>query len=116
MSKRADITQEYEWFRFEAKTINITITDASDTAVDIRNTALQWKVMREAGSTTEYLEKTELAGITVTGADNNVATIAIAADDYDDLEAGIHYHELWDRDNDQLLAHGSVYLQEASAE
>jgi hypothetical protein len=115
MSTRADITQSAGWYRFEDKTITITVTDANGDPVTLTGLGLLWRVMREAGSDLVYLTKTGGAGISITGADNNEANMSIdPLTDYADLEAGIWRHELWDTDNNLLLSYGDVWLLAAS--
>lgn len=112
MSIRSDITKDDGWFRLERKVIAITVTDAAGAALNLSALTLAWRVLREVGSTKVYLTKT--TGIFITGAGSNVANIPIDPDgpslDYATLPAGIHYHELWDVDNDLLLSYGDAYL------
>lgn len=116
MSVRSDIRQDAGWFRYEAKSFDITVTDDAGDPVDLSATTLLWRLLREAGSSTVYLEKTDGAGITVGGVDDNVVTIAIDADtDYDDLPAGVYHHELWDTLNAVLLSYGDAWLNPSTA-
>lgn len=116
MSVRSDITASAGWTRYEDKTLLITIRDANDDPVTLTGLGLLWRVVRDAGSPTVYLEKTDGAGISVTGADNNVASISIdASTDYADLEAGVHRHELIDTDNNLLLSFGDCWVLPAGA-
>lgn len=115
MSVRSDITAEAGWWRFEEKTLLITVTDDAGDPVNLTGVGLLWRVVRDAGSATVYLEKTDADGITVTGGSNNIATISIDPDtDYEDLPAGIHRHELWDTDNHLLLAYGDCFVLPAA--
>ena len=115
MARRAHITIEAGWFRHEVKTIEIAVDDGAD-PVNLTGLTLEWAVRRARGSSTAYLTKATGSGITVTGVGSEIATIAIATTDYASLVAGVHYHELWDRSNDLLLAYGDVHLQDATAE
>lgn len=111
MSVRSDITQAAGWTCFEDKTLLITVTDANGDPVTLTGVGLLWRVLRDAASPTVYLEKTDGAGIAVTGASNNIATITIdATSDYADLEGGIYRHELWDLDNNLLLSYGDCFI------
>lgn len=115
MSVRSDITASSGWYAHEDKTLLITVTDAAGDPVVLTGVSLLWRVIRDAGSPTVYLEKTDGAGITVTGAGNNIATISIVAStDYADLVGGIYRHELWDQDNNLLLSHGDCWVLPAS--
>ncbi len=113
MSIRSPITQTMRWYRYEDKTLDFTILDTDGDPVDLSGVDLSWRVLREAGSATVLYEK-ESPDITVMGADNNVARIEVEADEYDDLPAGIHYHVLWDRTNNLLLAEGEAWLNDAA--
>lgn len=114
MSIRSDIKQSAGWHRWEEKTLLITITDANGDPVNLTGLSLLWRVVRDAGSSVVYLEKTD--DITVTGASSNIATIPIDPDtDYEDLEAGVHRHELIDLDNNLLLSYGDCWVLPASA-
>lgn len=116
MSIRSDITASSGWYKHEDKSLLITVTDDAGDPVDLDGVGLLWRVLRDAASPTVYLEKTDLDGIAITGADDNIATITIdASTDYADLDAGIHRHELWDQDNNLLLAYGDCWLLPASA-
>lgn len=112
MAIRSDITRAYDWFHGEAKVIVITVLDTAGVAVNLSASTLEWKVSRQRGSTQVYLTKgTGGNGITVGGAGNNVVTITILNTDYDDLLAGIHYHELWDVGNNLLLSYGDAHVR-----
>lgn len=115
MSIRSDITVSSGWYKHEAKTLRITVTDSAGDPVVLTGVGLLWRVLRDGGSATVYLEKTDAVGISVIGAGNNVAAITIDANDYDDLEAGVHRHELWDTDNNLLLSYGDCFVLPASS-
>lgn len=112
MSVESPITSAYGWHRYETRNIDITVTDSAGTNVDLDGLSLQWLLLRQAGDAESraYLNKTSVSGITVTGVSDQVARIAIDDSEYDDLPAGYMYHELWDRDNDVLLAYGDAVL------
>lgn len=111
MSVRSDLTQAAGWFAHEDKVITITVVDAAGDPVDLRNLGLLWRVIREQGSDTVYLSKTDIDGISITGTDNNEANMEIeAATDYEDLGAGIWRHELIDTDNNLLLSYGDCWV------
>lgn len=123
MAIRADIKVTDEWRRYENKTIRITCFQSDGvTAYDLSVISvgdLQWKLLRHVGSATAYIEKSNAVGggIMISGAGSNVAEIEIVGDtDYDDVPAGVHAHELWDRDNDLLLSYGDAWLLHAAAE
>lgn len=113
MAIRSDITKDHDWFHGEAKVITITVLDTAGQPVNLAASTLEWTVSRQQGSIQIYLTKgTGGNGITVGGAGNNVVTITIDAPaDYDDLSAGIHYHELWDVGNNLFLSYGDVHVR-----
>lgn len=112
MAIRSDITRAYDWFRGEAKVIVITVLDTAGVAVNLSASTLAWYVSRQQGSAQLYLTKgTGGNGITVGGVSNNIVTITIDDDDYDDLPSGIHHHELWDVGNDLLLSYGDAHVR-----
>lgn len=113
MSIRADITKSALWYRYENKTITITVVDADGVAVNLTGIDLSWRILRAQGSPTVLLAKTTSDGISISGAGNNIVTITIDVADYEDLPAGIHYHELWDSENDYLLSHGDVFIHDS---
>lgn len=109
MSIRSDITQDSGWHFGEAKTLQITVTDAAGDPLNLSTLDLAWQVLRAQGSDTVYLLKTD--SITTDGDDDEIAVIEIDPEtDYEDLMAGIHYHELWDLSDSLLLAYGDVFL------
>lgn len=115
MSIRADITPDYGWHRFETKNIEITVVDDAGDAVNLSSLTLEWLLTKQAGDGAPYLDKgTGGSGITVSGASNNVAVIAVASTQYESatrpLVPGIYHHELWDRTNNNLLSFGMVHL------
>lgn len=111
----SDIKATDGWYRFEAKEWVFTVTDAAGDPVDLSTTGLLWRVVRDAGSPTIYLEKTDTGGIAVDGDGNNVVTITIDPDtDYATLEDGIFRHELWDSDTPTLLVWGDCWILSAS--
>lgn len=118
MARRADITSSHEWFRFEAKNIDIRVLDSAGDAVDLTSLDLEWTVRRTAGSASAVLTVTPsaVAHSSDTGGVKSVARCAVATGDYGSLTAGVWHHELWDRGNDVLLAYGDVHLREASEE
>ena len=113
MSIRADINKAFLWYRYETKTITITVLDAAGSPVNLTGITLSWRIFRTQGSAQVLLTKTSGGGgISISGAGNNVVTIAVSVSDYTLLTAGIHYHELWDAGNDNLLSHGDVFIHQ----
>jgi hypothetical protein len=110
MSIRADIPKSANWYRYETKTITITVLTAAGAPVNLTSIDLSWRIMRAQGSSTIYLTRVTPTGISISGAGSNIAVINITVSDYTALPAGIHYHELWDSENDYLLAHGDAYI------
>lgn len=124
MAKRSDVAREDGWFRFERKEFRIPCTDEDDvTPLTLTDLELEWRLLRERGSTVVYMEKTtDGGGITLDDSgsgENDVAVITIEPEypdeDYDGVPAGTHYAELWDRGNDVLLSFGTYVLQDAGA-
>lgn len=115
MSVLSNITKAAGWYRFEGKTFTITVLNEAGSAVNVSTADLVWYVLREQGSSTKYLTKTNAmgGGIAVIGTDNNVVQITIEVADYDDLPAGNHHHELWDQGNDLLLSFGDAFLHDS---
>lgn len=114
MAIRSDITRAFDWFRLEAKVLVITVLDTAGDPVNLGASTLEWTVSRQQGAPASqiYLTKgTGGNGITVGGAGNNVVTITINSTDYDDLPAGIHYHELWDVGGNLLLSYGDAHVR-----
>lgn len=110
MSIRSDITRAMQWFWGERKTLTISITDASNGPVNLANTNMSWRILREQGSATVYLQKT--SGLSVSGNNSNIVTISIDPDtDYNTMAAGIHWHQLRDEDNDAELSYGDAHLR-----
>lgn len=113
MAIRSDITRDMEWAYGEAKTLQIAVVDAAGDPINLQLLDLSWRVLREQGSSTVYLEKT--SGILVTGDDDNIAEIEIDPEtDYEDLFAGIHYHELWSVTDHLVLSKGDAWLLSAT--
>lgn len=112
MSVESPITREHGWHRFETKNLRFTITDSAGDPVNLNGVVLQWLLLRQQGDaeSTAYLNKTTSSGITVDGDDDDIAVVAIDDSEYDSLNAGTYHHELWDRDNDVLLAFGDAVL------
>lgn len=115
MSIRSDITREMAWHRYDAKTPTFTVTDAAGDPVNLTGHTLRWRVLREEGSSTVYLEKRD-ADITVSGAGNNEVEIDVAFDEYDDIPADVFLmtHELRDETDHHVLSHGDCWLLPAS--
>ena len=109
MSIESPITAAYGWHRFETKALAFTITDASDVAVNLTGVSLQWLLLRQAGDAESraYINKTSA---TISGGSSNIATVTVDDSEYDTVEAGYYYYELWDRDNDVLLAYADAVL------
>lgn len=116
MSAESNITFDSRWHRNEAKTIQITVYgDDGVTPENVSGVTLQWRLLKHGAAL--LTKASGGAGITVSGASNNIANIAIAVADYTaSIPAGSYRHELWDRTNDRLLTFGTALLQEGSAE
>jgi hypothetical protein len=120
MSQQSVITQAMGWHRFEHKSIEITVVDSAGDPQDLTGIALSWKLLRNG---TALITKTTDAGITITGDDDNVATIDIdeteyvydAEDGTSEVVAGVYRHELWDIDSDVLLSYGDAHLLPGTA-
>lgn len=110
MSVESPITAAYGWHRYETKALAFTITDSADAAVNLTGVSLQWLLLRQAGDAESraFINKTSA---TISGASSNIATVTVDDSEYDTVPAGHFYYELWDRDNDVLLAYGDAVLQ-----
>jgi hypothetical protein len=113
MSIESPILRSYGWHRYEDKTIAITVLDSAGAAVNLSAVALRWVLLKSQGGTV-LLQKVKPGTITVSGASSNVVNIPVVAPtDYAaPLVAGVYAHELWDEDNDLLLAFGDAWLNE----
>jgi hypothetical protein len=116
MSREAAITAEMGWHRYEHKFLDIAILDDADAPVDMDTTDLRWLLLTETGGVTILEKLKSLGEITIVNdANDNIARIEIETpDDYDDLEAGWYYHELWDITNNLLLCYGDAFLGEGA--
>lgn len=110
MSIRSDITKAMQWYRGERKVLTVVVTDATNNAVNLTTTNMSWRILKEQGSATVYLQKT--SGLVASGNNGNIVTITIDPDaDYNTLPSGIHWHQLRDEDNDAELSYGDVHVQ-----
>lgn len=111
MARRSDITADAAWFWGEAKQIVITVLDDADAAVNLSAKTLQWRVLKEQGSSQIYLQRgTGGSGITVGGPSSNIVAISVTETDYTALAAGIHYHELWNVTDRKVESYGDAFV------
>lgn len=115
MSVESNITYAHGWHANEAKTFALTVLDESGAPINLSLiAALQWRLLKHGRA---LLTKATGDGISVSGASNNIANVAIAVADYgDEIVPGSFRHELWDRTNDRLFTYGTALLQPGSAE
>lgn len=113
MGFRSDITRAMEWFWGERKTLTIVVTDANNNAINLSTTNMSWRILKEQGSATVYLQKT--SGLSASGNNGNIVTITIDPNtDYNSLAAGIHWHQLRDEDNDAELSYGDAHVRRSA--
>lgn len=111
MAIRSDITRSANWFRFERKVFSFTILKEDGTDADsLEGADLIWILSKEQGSDKIYLTKTIIDGITIS---DNIVSIEIEPTDYENFDSGVHYHELWDVDNNILLSYGDAYIHKS---
>jgi|GEM_PF-4150342 len=77
-----------EMYSGDDQTIEITVTDDAGDPVDLSGSELTF-VIAEDGSA-EVTKATADGDISITGANNNVATIQLDASDTDDLDGAYH--------------------------
>lgn len=105
MTLHSDISRALGWYRGSRQAITISVVDSSNTPINLSNTNVSWRVSKARGSAVVYLTKTP----NISGNSNNIVTITIDPDtDYNSLPAGIHWHELWDEDNEVELCNGDA--------
>lgn len=111
MSIEATIARSAGWHYGERKVLAITVLDDASVAVDVSAVDLRWDLLRQAGDTPLLTKTTEVdGGITVTGDDDNIASIVIETEDYEGLRSTVYRHELWDDTNSLLLAYGDAWV------
>lgn len=114
MSVRSDITSAMGWCLYENRVPTITVTDGNGDPVNVSAADLVWRIYRDAGSPTIYLEKTG-ADLVVTGVGNNEVNPILDVDtDYVALREGIWWHELWNRTTHLRLSYGDAWLLPAT--
>ena len=97
----------------DSVSIAVTVTDSvTGAAVNLTGAAMSWALATAPGAT-PLLTKTSGAGeITVSGASNNVATVALAPADTAEL-TGVYHHELQIVDgggNKYTVYQGELYI------
>lgn len=99
----------YPWFRYERKLVRIRIPDEN-----LMGRNLQYRVYDKDldGVITVLAEKDGSAAAD----DSSIAEMLFLITDYATFIAGKHYHELWDRTNQNVLGSGSVTLLDALPE
>ena len=113
--------QDFELFKNDDKSVQVTIRDENGTLVDVSGaSAAQWIMQKYPESATADITKTLAAGeidVATSGA-NGVVTITILSADTASLSAGEYYHELRITDasgNDSTILVGDVNLRPAKA-
>lgn len=91
-------------FKKEAKTFLLTVLDADDAVVDISGMTLRFTVETRDVSRTVVFTKSG-ASITVSGASNEIANVAVLAAD-SNVTADTYDWRLWDDSTSQVLLHG----------
>lgn len=106
------ITRTHGWYRNERKKFRFPVVDESGNPKSLSLLALQWRLLRHAGSDHVYMTVDDFD---IEGEDNEVAVFEVSEDSYEGVPARWYYHELWDRSTHTLLAQGGALLQRARA-
>lgn len=116
MSVDAPIADTENWFIGEDRSLDFTVLDGDDVAVNITNYALEWVLRETPGSGTAAITKTTSDGITITDGPAGECRVAIADADTIDLSPGRYFHTLRRTDDglETVLSFGQAVLQEAA--
>ena len=120
MALKASIPPSETWFIGEDKTITFEV-DQSDgsTAQVMTGWGLTWELLDSAQTpvVNAKISKTVGSGIAIGNGDgtDSKATVTIADDDTENLEAKIYYHQIrrTDAGSEQILAFGPAHLRKA---
>lgn len=121
MPERVQITASDELFSGVDKTLQFTVVDASDAAVNITGWALEWVLYQGVSpkkGATALITKTTSAGITITNGAGGVCQVAIADTDTDTIDGDDkpgYYQELrrTDAGLEDVLAYGPVTIKQS---
>ena len=116
MSVDAPIADTENWFIGEDRSLDFTVVDGDDVAVNITDYALEWVVRETPGGATASITKTTSDGITITDGPGGVCRVAIADGDTLSLAPGRYFHTLrrTDADLETVLSFGQAVLQQAA--
>jgi hypothetical protein len=111
MSENSPVTFAHKVFWGEKKLLQYPITGGGGQS---STWALEWDLWVDSEKELGLIHKTSAGGIAVIDAANDLAQVALNADDWDEVIPGnAYYFELWrvDAGNEQVLSFGEFYVR-----